>query len=268
MMISYSLSSKNKMEIISLLNKHVLLCLFILFTNFPVFSQEFSGYIASESRIFPESPLDSKQHGSSLSFTIKPEFYFDWNNGYQSFLFVPFLMLDQFDEERTHWDSRKLYWSYVADQFELRVGIRQVFWGVTESQHLVDIINQTDFVENIDGEQKLGQPMFNFVWIQDWGTIDLFILTGFRERYFPGRKGRLRFPIRVDTNYPLYESKTEKKHIDLAVRRTHTLGSFDIGISRFYGTNREPRFLTGFSSESNPKLIPFYDIIHQTGLDV
>ena len=41
----------------------------------------------------------------------------------------------------------------------LLVGAAKVFWGTAESRHLVDIINQTDAVEDIDEEDKLGQPM-------------------------------------------------------------------------------------------------------------
>jgi len=64
----------------------------------------------------------------------------------------------------------------LPNHHRLQVG----FWGVTEFQHLVDIINQTDLVENIDTEDKLGQPMINLALINDWGTVDLFIMPYFR----------------------------------------------------------------------------------------
>ena len=93
------------------------------------------------------------------------------------------------DSERTHFDIRELFGLWVFERWELGVGIRKVFWGVTESQHLVDIINQTDLVDSIDGEEKLGQPMVNVSIPHEWGTVDLFILPYFRERTFPGRDG-------------------------------------------------------------------------------
>ena len=40
--------------------------------------------------------------------------------------------------------------------WSLSIGLGKVFWGVTEFNHLVDVINQTDLVEGIDGEAKLG----------------------------------------------------------------------------------------------------------------
>ncbi len=89
------------------------------------------------------------------------------------------------------------------------------------------MINQTDFVENIDGEQKLGQPMVNFSLILDWATIEFFMLTGFRERTFPGMNGRLRFPVRIDLDNPIYESEQKEKHIDWAARYSQMLVPVD-----------------------------------------
>ncbi|MDA7657788.1 hypothetical protein N8737_03705, partial [Verrucomicrobia bacterium] len=103
---------------------------------------------------------------------------------------TPFGRYDGADSERSHVDLREFHIQRIADQWEWRVGVSKVFWGVTESQHLVDVINQTDLVENVDGEDKLGQPMVNLSWISDQaGVIDLFYLPYFRERTFPGRGG-------------------------------------------------------------------------------
>ena len=54
-----------------------------------------------------------------------------------------------------------------------------MFWGVTESVHLVDIINQTDFAGDIDGEDKLGQTMLSLMLQRDWGEITAFVLPAF-----------------------------------------------------------------------------------------
>ena len=231
-------------------------------------ADEWSGYAGIELRYFPENALfEVQDHNINGSLLFEPEYYTAWDEARQSFTFSPFLRLDQQDSERTHFDIRELTWLKAADEWELRVGIRKVFWGVTESSHLVDIINQTDLIENLDTEDKLGQPMINLALIRDWGTLDFFVMPGFRERTFPGIEGRLRTQPRVDTDNPVYESAAEEKHIDLAVRWSHYIGDFDIGLSHFYGTSREPRFVFGVNA-SEPVLIPHYDIIHQTGLDI
>ena len=131
----------------------------------------------------------------------------------------------------------------------------------------MDVINQTDLVENPDGEDKLGQPMVNLALIQDWGTLDLFVLPGFRERTFPGREGRLRFQPRVEGDRSLYESSAEEWHVDVALRWSRAIGDWDLGVSHFHGTSRDPRFILDDSDIDDPVLIPFYDQIDQTGLD-
>jgi len=236
----------------------------------PAFSSagEWSGYVSGEFRAFANSPADARQHDNNASFSVQPEYYTDWDNGRQSFTVVPFVRWDENDKERSHADIRELTWLKAADNWELRAGIRKVFWGVTESQHLVDIINQTDLVEASDGEEKLGQPMINLALIRDWGTLDLFVLPGFRERTFPGEKGRLRFSPRIDTNQARYESGDKEQHIDYAARWAHYLGDWDIGLSYFNGTSRDPRFKFGQDNKGQPVLIPIYDLIKQWGLDL
>jgi glycosyltransferase involved in cell wall biosynthesis len=43
------------------------------------------------------------------------------------------------------------------------------------------VINQTDLVENSDGEDKLGQAMINLSVYQDWGAVDIFVLPSLNE---------------------------------------------------------------------------------------
>ncbi len=229
---------------------------------------EWSGYIAGEWLAFPKEALSPAQHDSYLSIALEPEYNHAWDEGEQSLTFVPFLRVDEHDPERTHADLRELYWLNVGEDFEVRAGVRRVFWGVTEGVHLVDIINQTDLVENTDGEDKLGQPMLNLAFIRDWGTLDLFALLGFRERTFPGREGRPRFAAVVDTDRASYESDREWRHIDAALRWSHTLGPVDIALSHFSGTSREPRLVLDRLTGVIPMLLPHYDLIDQTGLEL
>jgi len=240
----------------------------VLIWNSSAISQELSGFAQFQLRYFPLSPLDARQEGTGFSLALQPELYYEIGDGYHSILFVPFFRYDQYDDERTHFDIRELFWLYYADDWELSVGFRKIFWGVTESQHLVDVINQTDFVENFNGEQKLGQPMINFIYMHDLGTLELFLLTGFRKRTFPGVKGRFRFPVLIDTENPVYESSAENKHIDFAIRYINTIGDFDFGLSHFAGTSRAPRFTLIEDPGTEAYIRLDYDQMNQTGLDV
>ncbi len=243
-------------------------CLVPLLLSAAAQAGEWSGNVAGQLRLFPSDPAYDEQRGDDLSLSLEPEYYHQWEERDQSFTFEPFVRWDQQDPERTHADIRELYWQKTAEKWELRIGIRRVFWGVTESQHLVDIINQTDLVEDPDGEDKLGQPMIDLALVGNWGTLDFFVLPGFRERTFPGAYGRLRPPIPVDTDHAEYGSGAKEYHLDWAIRWSRSIGDWDIGLSHFSGTSREPQLKPRFSSSDLLKLVPYYDQIDQTGLDV
>ncbi len=247
----------------------ILILLFVIFASATTHAGEWSGYAGLETRYFTQDALDTRQnHNHNFSFVFEPEYYNEWDEGKQSIAFVPYIRIDEQDSERSHFDIREMTYLKVTDNWELRLGVRKVFWGVIEFQHLVDIINQTDLVDNIDIEDKLGQPMINLALINDWGTVDFFVMPWFRERTFAGVNGRLRTQPYVDTDRAAYESSAEEKHTDFAVRYSHYFGDWDIGLSHFYGTSRDPRLIATLDSNNSPVLFPFYDIINQTSLDL
>jgi hypothetical protein len=261
-------NSKNRRHLSSRRRYVFLMVLgFIVFSSNNAIAHEFSGYAGGEARVFTQSAIQPGQKDHSGSFVIQPEYYHEFENG-SSFTFVPFFRLDSADEERTHFDLRELTYLWLHDDFELRLGVRKVFWGTTEVVHLIDVINQTDLVENIDTEDKLGQPMVNLSVERDWGTLDFFMLPFFRERTFPGKNGRLRGPLVVDTDRAQYESAAKEWHTDWAFRYNNTFGDWDAGIYHFIGTNRFPTLVRGTDSSGNAILIPLYEQINQTGLDL
>ena len=225
---------------------------------------EVSGRIGYELRLFDNDAVHPGQSDdANHSAFFEPEFYWEWNNGDDGVIFKPYIRVDEHDSQRSHVDIRELLWVHVSDNYELKAGIGKVFWGVTEFQHLVDVINQTDAVEDVDGEDKLGQQMINLSFVRDWGVLDLFLLPGFRERTFAGEHGRLRGPLVIDTNRARYESSAEEKHLDAAIRWSHTLGDWDVGAYWFHGTNREPVLIA-----EGGVLIPLYEQMDQLGIDV
>lgn len=228
-------------------------------------SGEWSGVIASEMRLFMEEAQYKQQSDESLSISTNVDYYRDWSDGDQRFALSAFYRHDSADNERSHSDIRELYWRKRADNINIYLGVRKIFWGSAETVHLVDIINQEDLVENFDGEDKLGQPMINISMENDWGTFEVFSLLGFRERTFPGKEGRLHGELSVDTDNPLYQSDRKDKHVDYAIRWSQVLGDWDVGLSHFYGTSRDPILLA--SSQGN-KLIPYYPLINQSGVDI
>jgi len=244
---------------------------FLVFTtgiSVPAFSADIttSGNLSLETRLFQHDGAFEGQGDSSVSLSFQPEVTSKWDNDHKSFTFIPFYRWDSEDDERSHGDIRQLDATASKGDWEVQGGISKVFWGVTESQHLVDIINQTDTVDGVDGEDKLGQPMLRVSRIMDDGSLDIFVLPYFRERTFPGLAGRFRLPTVIDADNPSYESDDEEKHVDYAARLNKTLGDFDVGLSYFDGTSRQPSFTKGLKN-GEPVLIPHYSLMNQVGLD-
>ncbi|WDE10781.1 hypothetical protein [Thalassomonas haliotis] len=241
-----------------------------LATSTQVFGEEFefSGKVGMDARYFLEnSQYNGQFDNSQFSVFAEPEFYWAWNNGDDSVIFKPYYRLDSQDDERSHGDIREFSYVHAGDDWELRTGIRKEFWGVTEFQHLVDVINQSDSIEDVDGEDKLGQLMVNLSLVEDWGIVDLYLLPGFRERTFASKDGRLRGPVVIKGDEAEYESSAGQQHLDFAVRWSHTLGDFDIGSYWFHGTNREPVFNVQLEN-GQTELTPYYQQMDQLGLDV
>ncbi|MFH2047020.1 MAG: hypothetical protein ABIK92_17975 [Pseudomonadota bacterium] len=248
-----------------------LISLLVLWSANAFAEAEMSGNLTSEFRYFYKSPTRKYQESDNLSVAAEPELYYRLPDSRDSFTFTPFFRLDENDSKRSHLDIRELFFHKVMPQWELKVGINTVFWGVTETVHLVNIINQIDMVENPDGEDLLGQPMVNLSIIENWGTVNLFILPGFRERTFPGRDGRPGTKILIDNDETIYESGAKENHVDFALRWSHSFDIWDVGISHFSGTSREPRFdpsVFSVNSNGEAELIPIYEIIDQTGIDI
>ncbi|HEY7772302.1 MAG TPA: hypothetical protein VIC26_03920 [Marinagarivorans sp.] len=223
---------------------------------------ELRGSAGAELRYFTEY---QKTQASAFG---ELELYWQSENSNNSITAKAFARGDDTDDERSHADIRELVWLYYADTWEVRAGISKVFWGVTESAHRVDIVNQTDAVESPDGEEKLGQPMLQFTRIHDWGTLNAFILPYFRERTLDGPDSYLGMPAPVALDDAQYQSSAEQAHIDWALRYKHSIDIWDVGLSYFAGTDREPLLIPALGAEGEPVLVPYYTQIHQAGIDV
>ena len=227
---------------------------------------EATGFVGLDTQAFwLDGQYQGQDNGLSPSLLLQPEFYWRSDDGRQRVSIVGFVRADSTDDERSHADLREAYWGIEGDGWDVTAGVSKVFWGVTESRHLVDVVNQTDLVEGLDEESKLGQPLVNLNLQRDYGRFGLYVMPYFRERTFPGVDGRFRAPLVVDTDNPIYESSDEENHIDLALRYSHYIGDIDIGAHVFEGTSREARFVV---APAGDLLLPVYDQMTQVGVDI
>ena len=224
---------------------------------------EMIGELSFDNRYFFNVGLQEQEKNHS-SFSFSPEIFKDDSN--RIFHFKAKLRRDSEDSGRNLNDIQELYLINIFEDKEIKFGVSKEFWGVTETSHRVDIVNQTDFTEGFDGEEKLGQPMIKISFERPWGLLDIYALLGFRERNFSGIKGRLRSPLSINEKNSLYSSSSKNKRVDFAFRWSNYYDNLDIAISHFSGTSREPRFLP--SPNKINALVPLYEVIDQTGLEI
>lgn len=223
--------------------------------------------VAVEARLFPDDPQFRDQlTDTQLSLILTGEVSRRSKDRDTRLQFEPLVRLDAEDDERTYFDIREASISHEINRdWDLLVGVGQIFWGVAESRNVVDIINQFDTVEDVDEGEKLGQPMIRISRRSDFGTVEAYYLPYFRERLFPGTDGRLRTDPVIEANEARYERGGDEWAGDLALRYTNRFGGVDLGAHVFRGTSRNPRLDFNPSSGS---LEPFYPELSQGGLDV
>ncbi|RLB49025.1 MAG: hypothetical protein DRH23_07455, partial [Deltaproteobacteria bacterium] len=159
------------------------------------------GYFDAQARFFPQTatsqapgapPLNDYWFNGSLAW--EPGFFMNVTDN-MNFELILFGRIDQHDRNRTHGDIREGFFELFFDEWTFGFGIHKVFWGVTESRHLVDIINQTDLVEDFDTDIKLGQAMVTTSYTNDKaGAFSLYVMSWARPLVFPGPQGRPTLP--------------------------------------------------------------------------
>lgn len=231
---------------------------------------EYSGRITTEAWHYPDSATYPDQRSYAGGLALETTVYMEDDAG-RSITFTPFIREDAGDSARSQVEIREAYLLSYGDigddEWEWRLGVDQVHWGVVESRSLVDIVNQTDIATHPNEKTKLGQLMAHYTLSGEWGALEIFGMTRHRGRTYPGSHGRQRTELVVDRNLASYESGAKEWHIDLAGRYSGRFGPVDLGLSLFDGTNREPVLSPALSSSHQIVLAPHYEQIRQYGLD-
>jgi hypothetical protein len=224
-----------------------------------------AGYVAADGRLFVGPPKYAGQdQGTGVSLVVEPEVAVETEDSTHKATLRPFYRLDPVDQKRSHADLRQASYQLKTTHFELGAGAGIFTWGVLESYRPVDVLNQTDFVDDYDGSAKLGQPYIELGWIAEAVAVRVYYLPYFRERTFPGVDGRLRFASVVNTDDPLFETDLRQWQPSGAARVTWSPGDFDFGVGLFSGFSREPRFVAELSTG---RVVPRYDLSQQASLD-
>lgn len=230
----------------------------------PLWASQLQGEAEFETRLFAKDGLtgNSRQAGS-VALTLS--YYRELSDTLQ-FNFKGFARADSQDSERTHGDIRELYLSLQQGDWEYQAGINTLFWGVTESVNIVDVVNQTDGVEGLNTSAKLGQPLIKVTRLLENGSFDFLILPGFRMGTFAGADGRFNLALPIDTDRATYQSSAGDRHIDFAFRYATAIDDIELGLTGFSGTSREATLIPNGGPPT--ALNPHYSLINQVGIDL
>jgi hypothetical protein len=224
-----------------------------------------AGSVAAEGRLFAGPPrYPGQQRGDGVSLVAEPELSLASADGAHAAKLRPFYRLDPNDERRSHADLREATYKLAGEHLEASAGVGVFTWGALESYRPVDVLNQVDFVEASGYGAKLGQPFAELGWVGEAASLKVYYLPYFRDRTFPGVRGRLRFPAAVDVDRPQFETAAGPWTPSGAARFAWSVGDVDLGVGAFAGLSREPRFVAELSTG---QIAPRYETMQQASLD-
>ncbi len=226
-------------------------------------AQQWEGTITFEGRGFT-APGSLSSAEPTLTVQVRNEALFGWSSSSVGV----WLRVDPLNRDRIRIDARDISWYGAAGDLDLAVGFRRVFWGVLESAHLVDVVNQRDPDMRWPGHQTLSQPMVGATWSSGRSALEIYLLPWTRPRPFAGRRGRLWSNHPVDGSIYRYSESSLLRHLSWAARWSISAAAWDVGITYFGGTSRDPRFEPSGPAHAPHSLIPTYDRVHQFGGDV
>jgi hypothetical protein len=206
----------------------------ILLTCGPAISGEVNLTISPQISYFPSHAEGTIEYGKSVE--LKLDAYHDFD-AYRAELEV-IARADADDKGRRLVEARQAYLRRSFSNFDFYIGQRQTFWGKAESRNVVDVINQSDAAANQGSEAKLGAPSLSLDGYFDFGDLQLWYISQFRERTFNDKNGHPSSGLNVTTS--LYERSEGKEADDIAARFSTFSGDWDFAVSGFKGTAREP----------------------------
>lgn len=229
-----------------------------------------SGAVSGEIRAFPQPPGVAGQDLSSAQPTLTSEVNVEIEGlpkGFEASI-NPYARYDAIDSGRSVFDLHELNVSGGGRRWHIKAGYDVQFWGVMEFVNPVNILNQTDITEDVFTKRKLGQPMVDYTLLGAFGTIDFYALTGFEPMQFPESPGRLRPSVPIRQDNVTYGSGNGRSQVEGAVRYFRNIRNVYLGVSHFYGYQREPEMVVGLDNGTAPFLTPSYNLEHQTGLEL
>lgn len=224
----------------------------------PVNGGELNGTLSSRLDFYPENADGTASEGRSVEVKIDAFHDFDESRIVGEFI----VREDEKDSGRRITEARQAYFRTPFAGFDVFLGNRQEFWGKAESKNVVDLINQSDAAANEGKSGKLGALSISAERYVDIGDLQLWYISGFREKTFNDSDAHPSSGLTV--NSAQYARKDGKDADDFAVRLSSFAGDWDLAGSVFYGTARDPILTVAVGGKA---LNPYYALQKSIGLE-
>lgn len=139
---------------------------------------------------------------------------------------------------------------YVNGNLQLEAGKMKVVWGKGDKLHVLDNFNANDYTDYIIPDyidRRIAEPMFRAVYTTDGGikfegiytptmTGDRYATSG---EWIPGKMKELATEAAKKQKSISYPKTLAFKYGQAGIRSTFTLGPVDLGVSYYYGHNKQ-----------------------------
>lgn len=151
---------------------------------------------------------------------------------------------DDKDEDRRYADFREATLTYDWHELSFTAGFTRMFWGVSESINVVNVINQADIRDNINGKEKMGQQHFSVQYNGDASELQVVYMPVFREQVF-GLRPSFLLPISDRAKY-----EDGHKEGGWAARFKQYGDQSEWAIGYFSGTRRIPNLVISSATQT------------------
>ncbi|BDT69336.1 hypothetical protein os1_35260 [Comamonadaceae bacterium OS-1] len=193
---------------------------------------QLKGNAALGARLY-SSPHEPTKESHRLAVRLAPEWR--WADGGKTIVISPALYLEGDHNGRTRVDLNELYFSTCLGETIVKAGLSRLFWGVTESRHLVDVVNPPDLAHHYAAEQRLSTAMLYVAHPTPVGQLEVLLLPWERDPVYPNTAGRPR------TDLPIHNAVEHPNGTPpaFAARLAISQGDYDSHVYFFRGLDRE-----------------------------
>lgn len=186
--------------------------------------------LATTSRYYYVAAEGDSNNKYSKGFKAEAKFNYKYEN--IRFNGLAFTNWDSTDDSRSYSNIRQANIYVNNNNFTFGLGVDTFFWGVSESINVVNVLNQSDIMESLDGKVKYGQTFVSINTRFSNGDFSFYYLPLFQEQSFPERPS---YGLAISKN-AVFEH--DKKRGGIAARGLFYFDRLEFALSYFKGTRR------------------------------